>query len=887
MKITKLLSILACAALTHAAFADEEQGVGKNWIFVPTLADGASITTSTVGIISNDVWTLNAYVRNNGGRLELGVGVVGNQVGNAFTGRGSGPLDLSGEVVSLNEDGSTQSWNISGFAQYAFSSSADKPQVITEFVFPTTTVGVPSYLFRAAVVSTVLKRVTLESESCTWMGEYAFKQNSGLVYLALKTPAMTQIQKESLNCGGAGGGSTGDAGGMRETRYDDWDLSAVSSIGGAALGWSRAAGTLSLPSLTNIVVNALCKAGRLERLELGTGYEQADQKTMSITDNSFEQCTNLESIVFGPYAAITMKNNTAKTMAFSGLDSLTNIVFTGDVPTDITTALDAILVSKQAITSVAADKQVVIQASRRHGWGAIATTYTTEELALRPAWITDDICLGVYRTAGGVSKAWVVNRYAADEFASLEVGLVDDRFGDTVQFVSDREPVDGRYVKGSRITAQATCSDETTFRGWEDLPADAVVDGTSVTFTIPDDASNLTVRAWTAPKWTYLPDEGILSNRVWKINVGVVDAETRRLRVGKKAGEQNTWRSAYVPGFGSGVLDLSGEIATTDGIPWTITALGPDACRFNESNHADHPVTRFVFPLTTTEIGTYFMAYFGSSMPPKSGIFGDLEVEVIMDVPNFKGTIPASLFQGMRCIGRLVVKAPQATVIAAQAINYGSDHAGRTDLSEWDLTRVETLSDYSIGWLTSTRAKGSLKLSSVRSVGQYAMSSNGSRELDLGSLITPKESATLELSATAFQACEAATNLLIGAYASVSGASSSTLQFAALKDVRFLGAMPENGQTFVDALLSARGVPSDATKYAVIRASANLGWTAWAQAIDTSDTVEVEAAAALSATLAPRERLLGVYQSSDGKRRAWLVHKASPYDPKSFFLIVR
>ncbi|MGN0847004.1 MAG: hypothetical protein ACI4RA_06435, partial [Kiritimatiellia bacterium] len=472
----------------------------------------------------------------------------------------------------------------------------------------------------------------------------------------------------------------------------------------------------------------------------------------------------------------------------------------------------------------------------------MAKPWTDAEWNVRPDGVTTENCMGVYETQGGVRKAWLVHQASRSDYVAIDVATSDARFADAAE-IRGAEMLDGKYLLGSTVTVRAVC-DETTFQGWEGLPEGAVTNGVEATFVLTDSSRRLTLK--TAPKWTYLPEEGVISNRVWKLNV--YDISGNELRVGIEWGNSRTAGNAFT--------DL-GEGTTTDGARWRVTAFGPYALAISgDSAVKTNKITKFVFPRETTSIGSDMLR--GNSGPD---LLSNIE-EIVMDVPNYTQSLTGFEIMRLFQLKRLVVRAPQMTGIGDQSLNIGS-WVDRTDYSEWDVGAVRSIGTMGMAWMGG--AKGCLRLSSVTNLGTSALHSCPCQELDLGSRLEPKDRQFLTTAETSLTKCSSVTSIVVGAYTKLvrKSIADTDIQFQSLKQLRFLGRTPENVNEFVDSMLSGRGVPSDAANYAVIRASRNLGWGKVAVAVSAD---EAAAAEALAATLAPGEDLMGVYVNAAGNR---------------------
>ncbi len=847
----------ACLMLVSIASVAE----AEDWIWLPEK-----------NVISNSVWTLNAYEKD--GVLYVGNGSSAG-AGNAFTGRGAGELDLSTPVVSHETDDTTRNWDIVGFQLYAFASDGSHPQVVTKFVFPKTTLNVSGQMFYANPNSTVLKEVVLEAPDCAGTtGSLAFYGNTGVTKFTLKAPRLEGLGEKLINSA------------LSSTDFTQWELPAVKTLGRLALTFNLGTGKLLLPFLNFLDENALLQVANCTEMEFGTQYTLGDAPALMLRANAVNghldtQNSKLKRLVLGPYRRFDFADGALET-AFLHNGNLTEIVFEGRVPENAREALDAVLISFG--TSIAMrdkTKQVVIYASRNLGWSEIAASYTEVEKAKRPDGISDADCMGVYEKEG-VPVAWLVHRTSEKEYLPLHVQTRDARFNDTFEVVQG-DTRDGKYRIGSELTIRAVC-DETTFWGWEGLPAGADTNGLEATFVFDEHTANILLK--TAPRWTYLPDEGIISNRVWSLRVTRDQLDEGCLRVGKI----NEMSSGYA-GRGEGILDLSGDITSTGESAWAITHLGEHALAVSgDSNVQTNPIVRFVFPRTTTSIGTGFIR----AHSPKSNdgaqhanVVSHLE-EVVMDIPNFEGTIGDYVFVRNSRLKKMHVNAPRMTGIGKQTFYPLAGLDSSNDLSTWNMENVRSIK--SAGLMTCY-ARGCLKMSSLTTIESGGLGElRDLQELDLGSRLTPTDKQSLTVGNLGLRSPNAVTSVVFGAYTKLERPNpdaAGDIQFPKLKYVRFLGGVPENVTDFVDAVLLKRGVPVMPTDYAVIRASDAFRWSRMAVPVNEDDAAEKTAAAELVSTLPAGENLMGVYVNGNTQRVAWLVHSKSPYDPKPFLLILR
>ncbi|MGN0847003.1 MAG: hypothetical protein ACI4RA_06430 [Kiritimatiellia bacterium] len=338
------LAALACALTAR----------GNEWIFVPNEAE------NTQGVISNDVWTLNAYV-NGEGVLWVGTKEV-TEYGNAFTGRGAGDLDLSGTVVSLGADGARTPWRIEEFSKAAFAATIGKPQVVTQFVFPTTMKSMGEWLFLGYNDAPgVLTNVVCVAPELKRLSGQAFQRNPGLATFTLVAPSLTELGFQALNCGN-----------LSRVDCTAWELPRVTTLGSMAIAWTSGTGALKLPRARALYKWALLSMHQVREIELGTDYGLDDNVVLRLEDQALAECKNMGRLTFGPYASfnlsVTSEGADPRMDAFKSNTSLTNVVFTGRLLSNAAEALDAILIDRAVLTETAKERQIVISASANLGW---------------------------------------------------------------------------------------------------------------------------------------------------------------------------------------------------------------------------------------------------------------------------------------------------------------------------------------------------------------------------------------------------------------------------------------------------------------------------------------------------------------------------------------
>ena len=211
-------------------------------------------------------------------------------------------------------------------------------------------------------------------------------------------------------------------------------------------------------------------------------------------------------------------------------------------------------------------------------------------------------------------------------------------------------------------------------------------------------------------------------------------------------------------------------------------------------------------------------------------------------------------FAGCSSLTNLHVSLPN--LLSIKQDFHGLPLSGRVD--DWDLSSLTNLVDYG-GFghdygLNAQKLTGTLRLPSVTSIGTVSLPA-GLTGIDF-------DAAKLE-------------------YVSAHWASWDAV--LPLCRLYFRSSMPPRNA--LDNLMNACAAVDGNKKMTIYCSRDQKGWSAAA----LTDYTEAEAAAAakLAAALAPEERLLGIYATQGGARKAWLVHQPSPYDKKPSCLVIR
>ncbi len=501
--------------------------------------------------------------------------------------------------------------------------------------------------------------------------------------------------------------------------------------------------------------------------------------------------------------------------------------------------------------------------------------------------------------------------FLLDDYLSTRV--FDPRFGDTIATAPAIEDIG----PGTEVTLTATLAGETVFKRWEGLPTNAVVvvnvgaDGkgeVSATFTMGSEALDVTLV--TAPIWHFHADaprgyvtasaedetqmafvshggNGVISNRVWQLNMTVADADARSLGIGVKTGGSSgknhstgvaAQGQAYT-GYGNGILDLSGPIldASTDE-KWTID----ETYEYCLGTLNDIPAstnccpTTLVVPETLTALHREFM----DCQVSTSTTLSATSLTNLVIVSTNLAYIGNNAFRGSS-IKKLTLKAPNLTEIWHWA-SIDLNLVGQ-DAAEIDLSGLETF-----GTLRLAKLTGTLRLPKLRQNNYLLFGISSASALDaleLGTGWTPKDKAILRgiNNNAQYESGRALLNnysgdIVFGPYAEIVGVKFTS---CTIDNITFQGKPFTGWETILPQLCKSTG---DTRVYA----SAALGWGV-AVTVDEADWTEAERTMAeeISASLTKHQELLGLYRSADdASKQAWIINQPSPYETPGLLIVV-
>ena len=370
-----------------------------DWTF--TLADSeAGFASSKTGFISNKIWKLAVTVTDAAkNEIKYGTGTSGG----AWTDFGEGMLDLNGRILWADAPEGARELSVAGYNGDAFrdpKAHIDAARCPRALVLREDLNAGLAHVFRGNDYSFATSVTNLVFECPTMTGDMmtdtfcCFKLRAG----RLRIPGL-KVVPYSYSLG------------LENVDVSDWRLDSITNVVGEVAGaWGvykgifagsekTYTGTLHLPALATVQTNAFHQAAKLEAVELGS-----NTVVTTIGSKAFRGCSSLGRIQLRAGRDLAVASD-----AFEGTTSLKMIEFTYAVPND-PTAVDNILAGTTAEVAASANPPV-IYVSRKPGWSSVANirTPTDAECAARPAWVPSDrSCLGVWQTAAGARKAWVV-----------------------------------------------------------------------------------------------------------------------------------------------------------------------------------------------------------------------------------------------------------------------------------------------------------------------------------------------------------------------------------------------------------------------------------------------------------------------------------------------
>lgn len=390
-----------------------------DWTFTPMDPEKGFVAGG--GYISNQVWKLAVTVTDAAkGEIQYGRGATGS----AWTDFGEGMLDLNGRVLWTDETGDTRELAVTGYTAAVFQGPGQTVEITVD--------GKKQKVYREYIPVARYPRALVLRENLDAPLTQVFRYHGSggpVTNLVFECPTMTDNPYTDGFCGYAM-----RAGRLRTPRItrvpaaytwslgdvdvSDWRLDAITDVVGELTGgWGvyrgmfaggqTFTGTLHLPALATVQTNAFRAASKMEAVELGS-----NTVVTSIGTKAFKGCSSLARIQLRAGRDLAVGED-----AFEGTAALKVLAFTFEAPQD-PTAVDNMLAGATEEVAASADPPV-IYASRAMGWTrekiARIQPPTEAERAACPPWVANAPVVGVWQTASGARRAWVVHAPSKDD----------------------------------------------------------------------------------------------------------------------------------------------------------------------------------------------------------------------------------------------------------------------------------------------------------------------------------------------------------------------------------------------------------------------------------------------------------------------------------------
>lgn len=839
MKKKKMISGLALVAMAFVGSAAESV-----WEYDPaaqTLSDGT--------------WTLMA-TNTSGKCLRLGLGEKERTDGRtgapwafpaAIDTLRRGRLDLTGAIYTKGQEGvESKRWAITEVMDNAFDGISSG--IVTAFIAPTTLTkyGMQTFYTTKGLTNAVFNCPELTGTFCIWGNDFA---HSDITRLVLHLPNVTKVGNNEQQVGNFNTST------LAETDLSSWDLTRVKVVGFNALragGNKRRSGGpkghLALPNVETICDGAFDGWTRVSSVAFGTkGTLKSLGRTLFWNpDAKSGLAAGPTKIDFGKswdfsvdpqafYAELPGKVSACP----DGLPlPLEEVWFAGPAPSVET--LDRILVLRTPGDDGSKPLTIFAPLEDEATWRTLCRPFAdeTEEAAARA---TGKNVAGVYVRADGVRVAWLVNR-TVFETVTATPRLADPSAG-TVTITTNGVAVASgtELVRGTEVTVTATPAQQTTRVSWEGtLPDGTTPTDSSFTFTVGRGPSTFT--AVFSRAWEYDAEAKTLSDGVWTLNATPTDANARHLKI-----EQTT---NAVEKARTGGLNLMGRIYTkgavgSDAARWTIVEIGYGA--FNGFS-----IASFDAPTTLVTFGG--QAFNGAMSLSRVNI----------QCPNLTKFGEYGFMFG-NSVANLVFDVPLLGAIGKTGKDFAYETFSETDLTTWNLSGLTNV--YNAGFaILGPGPKGTLSLPNINMASNFAFA--GWKNLSAVALGT---NGTLKaLGSQIFSGNTAALKRLDFGTSAAFTAQPDTFLAAAdtplpLEEVWFAGSAPS--VETLDCILAQRSVATDGTK--PVKIYAPMMKPSWQ--VVCRPIASTERAAAQAVRRRTGHHVVGVYETQDGRRVAWLM----------------
>ena len=576
-------------------------------------------------------------------------------------------------------------------------------------------------------------------------------------------------------------------------------------------------------------------------------------------------------------------------LAYGNYRQFLNDVVTTGHPSWVTQAKDAALywACERTVRDLPVGEDSTVRAPdpiMRDGIKYAVTGYTVETPGVTgwstPVEQTGSAYVRPAGTKGTVRITWkweAVGAHCTVVAASADPDWTDDTVTLTL---SDGSPVPAIVDYGTLLKATPACPahadfPKVRFDGWDGLQdGEAVAADGTVTFAFDGTARKLIARF--VHDWVYDASAATVWNRRYRLNVtSLGDGKLGIGTADAMSGTTAAYGNAFILSEAGKGLDLRGNVTDVTGsesyVFTTIgyRSLGPWAKIAEDARVA----TSYPTAVTTPGTLTKFVGY------PFGAAAWDFYPMTLLDIsePDLV-TVGTGIALGHRNLYRLKLDCPKLKTIPKDVVNSSATCLKETDLGDWNLPLVETVSVQAFGNnCTYPDVTGTLVLPNVKTLGNQALSPlSGAEAFVLGT----NGFVLAEIGNNAFLKCTKLKRLVLGARGTVTLGTDLAPTDSALTDIDFPGKMPKNLPAVLDALLATKDVAAGAEVYVTVTGSRKCGFD---RQLEWNDDYSADELAHL-----PEGDVLGVYTTTDTSvRKAYLVDRPSPWDPKGTVLLIR
>lgn len=829
----RLIAGFAFVAATSVGYADFMGGGGMSnpaWIYLP--AEGVISNNNEVGVSTD--WVLNVKALDSTKRtLSIGRGTGGDAyVLKEGSIAGGATLDLSEPIADVEG----KQWTIAKFNSSCFRRTDAPTSPVRTFVAPKELVTIEGKIFDYDIPEGASVEATFDCPLLTAIPNGTCGKS--WVTLHLKAPRCTYIDSYALTS-------------FAKIDVSEWDLTGVENIGKLALPWpDYPYGSLKLPRLKKIGERVFGLAN-YTRMEWGNRFNTLTSVGEAALNASCEE------IVLGCARGCVFAKNAINA------GNLKRVWMTGAVPS-FTTEEVSFGVNQ-------GEKTMVFYVPDTEAWAAIrtaATPLTEEETAAfraeHPDW---DMPFGVVEAS--VFRTKNAQYIGTADLVSLGVmskikieSRSQGQYGDAWEIRANGEVVeDGEVPLNAEVTVTAKPAKSSTIVIWEgSLPDGTTPAGNSFAFA---NTESVSLYAVFAHAWEYDAGTSTISDGYWTLPV-VANANARELTVSKVSGSMTSSQM--------GELNLSGPVYAKGAIGdederWAIVNLEWQAFGSSPAR-----ITSFYAPTTLKTVGGQLfngastLDNYVFNCPELTGNFGDW-----------------GFMLGGSEASRIVLNAPKLTSIGQNSETRSFTPATFTGtmLTEWDLTGLKSVRPGGLATSATTGGpQGDLVLPNVETIEQSAFDG----WTRIASVAFGTNGTLKTLGPTLFWNPNAKNGLAAGPKKIDFGTSSDfTVDARAfyaelpgkvdaypngqplpIEEVWFAGEAPS--VETLDNILALQEVAADGTK--PVKIFAPMMEKTWRAVCKPFTTEEASMAYAMKAD---GLRVIGVYQTKDSRRVAWLV----------------